>query len=195
MRHGDPVLLRSLYRDRVRWAFPHRFVSDDDGRLALYLAPGTHGVSMGRDPDGRYLERWIGADEPKPQIWHTHHLLWLVRPGNESHMLGVLWDERWRLRCWYVNLQEPFRESRLGFDYADLALDVVVAPDGTWAWKDEDDFAELQAVGVLGPAAAVALRAEGERVIAERPWPTGWEDWRPDPEWTPLALPDGWEVV
>jgi hypothetical protein len=33
--------------------------------------------------------------------------------------------------AWYVNLQEPFRRSRLGFDTQDLELDVVVSPDGS----------------------------------------------------------------
>ena len=28
-------------------------------------------------------------------------------------------------------------------------------------------------------ADAAAFRAEGERVLAEWPFPTGWEDWRP----------------
>jgi hypothetical protein len=40
-----------------------------------------------------------------------------------------------------------------------------------------------------------AVRAEGERVIAEAPWPTGWEEWRPPATWTPLALPADWHVV
>ena len=195
MRPGDPVLVRSVYRGRVRWAFPHRFVAHDGERVALYLAVGTRGVWMGRDPDGRYLERWARGDDPHPHVWHTHHVLLLARPRVDSHTLALQWDESWQLRCWYVNLQEPFRESRGGFDFTDLALDVVVAPDGTWAWKDEDDFAEAQQLGILDLAAASAVRAEGERVLAERPWPTGWEDWRPDPSWTPLELPDGWEVV
>jgi hypothetical protein len=39
------------------------------------------------------------------------------------------------------------------------------------------------------------VRAEGERVIAERPWPTGWEDWRPPRDWTRLPLPEDWDVV
>ena len=195
MRPGDAVLVRSVYRGRVRWAFPHRFVANDGDRVVLYLTPGTSGVWMGRDPDGRYLERWARGDDPHAHVWHTHHLLWLVRPDTDSHMLGVLWDERWRLRGWYVNLQEPFRKTRLGYDYADLALDVVVAPDGSWTWKDEDDFAETQRLGILDPDAAAALRAEGERVVARSPWPTGWEEWRPDPAWRPLALPDGWANV
>jgi hypothetical protein len=50
---------------------------------------------------------------------------------------------------------------------------------GTWHWEDEDDFAEAQALGVFTPAEAAAVRAEGERVIAARPWPTGLESWRP----------------
>ncbi|MCY7302571.1 MAG: hypothetical protein LH654_05960 [Thermoleophilia bacterium] len=41
----------------------------DDGRLLLYRAPGARGKWMGRDPDGRYLERWIGDDEPHDLIW------------------------------------------------------------------------------------------------------------------------------
>jgi hypothetical protein len=191
VRPGDAFLFRSVYRERVRWAFPHRFVSNDGGRLVFYIAPGTRGVWMGRDHDGRYLERWAGADDPHPHVWHTHHILWLARP-EEAHMLGLLWDEGWSFRAWYVNLQAPLRETALGFDYTDWALDVVVAPDGTWAWKDEDDFAEAQRLGMFDPAAAAAIRAEGERVIAERPWPTGWEDWRPDPGWTLPPLPEDW---
>jgi predicted RNA-binding protein associated with RNAse of E/G family len=61
----------------------------------------------------------------------------------------------------------------------DHALDVIVDPDGTWQWKDEDDLTEAQALGVFTLEQATAIRAEGERVIAAKPWPTGWEDWRP----------------
>jgi len=61
----------------------------------------------------------------------------------------------------------------------DHALDVLVEQDGTWRWKDEGDFAKAQRLGVFTPDEAALVRAEGERVIAARPWPTGWEDWRP----------------
>ena len=61
----------------------------------------------------------------------------------------------------------------------DQALDVLVEPDGTWRWKDEDDLAEAQALEIWTADEAAAIRAEGERVIAVRPWPTGWESWRP----------------
>ena len=67
----------------------------------------------------------------------------------------------------------------------DHALDLVIAPDGSWCWKDEDDFAEAQALGVFTVEQAAAVRAEGERVLAARPWPTGWENWRPQGATTP----------
>ena len=33
------------------------------------------------------------------------------------------------------------------------------------------------------------------RLVDEWPFPTGWEDWRPDPGWEPPTLPAGWDTV
>ena len=33
------------------------------------------------------------------------------------------------------------------------------------------------------------------RIVEEWPFPTGWEDWRPDPGWEPPTLPAGWDTV
>lgn len=193
MQPGDACVLRSVYRARVRSAFPKRLIADGE-QIALYLPIGAEGFWMGRDPDGRYLRRWMGDEPPHAHVWHSNHVLWLARPG-EASMLGLLWDETWRFRGWYVNLQEPLRRTALGFDTLDLALDVWVEPTESWTWKDEDDFAEAQALGILDERAAAAIRAEGERVLAEKPWPTGWEDWRPDPRWTIPSLPEHWDIV
>ena len=194
LRSGDPVLLRSIYRDRVRFTIPHHYVAEDAGRLLLYRGPGNQGRSVRRDSAGRYLERWVRGDPTDDFLWKHTHVLLLVDP-KESHSLDLFWDESWSFLGWYVNLQSPLRRSALGFDMTDWALDVWVEPDGRWQWKDEEDFAEAQRLGVLDAAAAAAVRSEGERVIAARPWPTGWEAWRPPAEWRPLALPSGWDVV
>jgi len=178
MRPGDVVEVRSTYAGRVRWAFPHRVVADDGERFALYLAPGVEGVWMGRDPDGRYLERWMSDERPHPLVWHQHHILSLTRRG-DAHSLWHFWDEDWNFVCWYVQLQAPIIEADDGLETTDHALDVIVDPDGHWRWKDEDDFAEAQALGIFTPEEAAVVRTEGERVIAARPWPTGWENWRP----------------
>jgi predicted RNA-binding protein associated with RNAse of E/G family len=110
-------------------------------------------------------------------------------------MLGLFWSDDWRFLGWYVNLQAPVVIRGHRFDTTDWALDIWVEPDGGWEWKDEDHFARIVELGIIDDATAAALRAEGERVIAERPWPTGWEHWRPPPEWGPLVLPPDWDAV
>jgi predicted RNA-binding protein associated with RNAse of E/G family len=109
-------------------------------------------------------------------------VLRLVAP-QAAHALDLRWDERWRFLGWYVNLQTPLRPIPRGFDYTDWALDLEVTPAGAWRWKDEQDLAEAQALGIVSPETAAAARQEGERVLSERPWPTGLESWRPDPAW------------
>jgi hypothetical protein len=191
---GDAVLLRSIYRGRVRWAWPHRFVAED-ARFALYCGPGNEGRLMKQaSEDGRYLEAWARGDPPVEWTWARTHVLRLMREG-DAHTVELFWDEGWSFLGWYVNLQAPLRVHGAFFDTTDWALDVVVAPDGTWRWKDEDDLAEAIELGIFDDAGAAAVRAEGERVIAAPPWPTGWEDWRPPPEWIALPLPEGWDVV
>lgn len=98
----------------------------------------------------------------------------------------VLGRPRW------VVPQEPLRRQALGFDTPDQALGITVGPDGTWAWKDEHHLERLVELGAFSADQAVAIRAEGERVLEERPWPTGWEQWRPDPAWPIPELPVGW---
>ncbi|HEX5582171.1 DUF402 domain-containing protein [Gaiella sp.] len=196
MQPGETALLRSVYQGRVRWTFAHRFVAEKAGRVVLYCGPGNGGKAIARDTDGRYLERWARGDDPVDATWgppHSHVLRLLI-PG-ASHMLELSWDETWSFLGWYVNLQTPVTRTALGWDMTDLALDLTVTPDGIWAWKDEDDLAEAIALGVLSAGEAGALRREGERVLAARPWPTGWETWRPPPAWGPLPLPDGWDRV
>jgi hypothetical protein len=53
---------------------------------------------------------------------------------------------------------------------------------------------------VISPTEAVAIRTEGERVIAAaeaNQWPfnAGWEHWLPDPLWPVPGLPDGWDTM
>ena len=194
MMPGDPVLFRSIYGGHVRWCFPGRYVGDWQGRHGVYCQPGNEGRSLRRSPEGRYLEDWAGGVSPFAEVWEKGPVLRFMRPG-DAHTIELCWDPDWRFVCWYVNLQAPLVVHGDRFDTTDWALDVVVHPDGTWRWKDEDDFTEVQALGILDEVAAAEVRAEGERVVEAKPWPTGWEDWRPPAEWEPLSLPEDWHVV
>lgn len=192
---GQPALLRFIRYGKVRMAMPHTLVRDDPELIVLDLRPGTSGKWStwdGSTPIRGQTDRdWSMRDH----VWHTYRVLTLVRPG-EGFALEHLWRaEDDTFAAWYVNLQEPLRRTALGFDTDDLVLDIWVEPDGSWEWKDDDELEVAVELGRFTPAQAAQIRSVGERVVTERPWPTGWEDWRPDPAWPLPALPDGWDVV
>lgn len=191
---GDPVLLRYVFDGRVRWAVPQIFVEQAERRVSLYCRPGTGGKRPHRAFIDFPEQLATGEWEYRDFEWQRHHVLWL-QLLDRFHSLGLFWTDAWEFRGWYVNLQEPVRQSPLGFDTGDHALDVTVAPDGSWTWKDEDHLARLVELDVFSKDEATSIRAEGERVMEEWPFPTGWEDWRPDPAWPVPTLPEGWDVV
>ncbi len=49
----------------------------------------------------------------------------------------------------------------------DAVLDIVVAPDGTWRWKDEEELEEWLARGRFTAAEVEAIRADGRKVAAD----------------------------
>ena len=91
-----------------------------------------------------------------------------------------------------MNFERPLGRTPIGFDMADEKLDLIVTPDGRLRWKDED---ELEHAAELGLVDEAAVRAEAERVVAEWPFPTGWEDFRADPAWPIPQLPAGWDTT
>lgn len=194
MRIGEPVLLRSIYGGCVRSAVPHRFVGMWGDRYGLFCQPGSLLKSVFRRPDGNYLDEWVTTTPARDGVWARGPVLRFARPGDRVQ-IEVLWDREWELCGWYLNLQAPLRVNGRFFDTCDLALDVRVFPAGDWTWKDEDDLALALELGMLDADDAASLRAEAEGVIAQEPWPTGWEDWRPPPQWAALALPPDWNAI
>ena len=90
----------------------------------------------------------------------------LVLPG-AAHAVYVMWEAgQTKLKCWYIDLQEPLRRTAIGFDTNDHLLDIVISADrSVWRMKDEDEFEEAVRLGVFSQEEAQAIRAEGERVI------------------------------
>lgn len=190
---GEAIVMRHMHRGRVLRATPVRVVKDDENGLVTWVAPGSEQFyPFGRADDGRLL----------PQAeWRLERCTWWgwgmleLTPPNRRHSIRLFWDEHGGFEGWYVNLQEPVRRRPGGYDTMDWQLDLWVTPDGTPAWKDEADVGTAIRQGLLTESNARLARAEGERLILERPWPTGWEDWRAPEGWTPLSLPQGWDVA
>jgi Protein of unknown function (DUF402) len=183
---GDVVALREVWHGRVWKARPWIVVEDTPELLALWIPRGAHTILPTNDLP-------TGAWEHRPSSFRTNALR-LTRPG-PPHSILLFFDDDGVFERWYVNLEGPLTRSPVGFDLDDLFLDLLVEPDGSHRWLDEDELDAALAAGLLTEDDAAAARAEGERVLSAWPFPTGREDFRPDPRWEPPRLPAGWNVV
>jgi hypothetical protein len=193
---GDVV----FWRATQHWGQPVRVVRDDDRGLVVWLPTGSESL-VARLADGRHVRRippaerdhatevptrsrWSGAGQlrvaPRGAPWS----FWFFT-GDDGGWTGV-----------YVNLELPHRRSERETVTRDLVLDLVVQPDGSWRYKDEDELAALEGAGIVSPRLATWVREQGTRaaaVVESRAWPLdeGWERWRPPGGWDePLPLPD-----
>jgi len=201
---GDQIVLRYRWGGRLSWVEPVTVVEDSPDCIALYLAMGTS-IKRPVANDGVPIPRFQSYETANPVPWRlgdgtwvNSSVLWLMRPG-EAHAIGVFWQGIERAFAgWYGDLQQPLRRTAIGFDTVDHVLDVDIAPDCGWRWKDEDEFAIVQHRGLISAEEANAIRAEGERVIAaveRNDWPfnAGWERWQPEATWPIPDLPANWD--
>ena len=202
---GEAVVLQEVWRDRVWAARPMRVARDDGDFVVLWIPRGTRWRAPIDVPGGE----WNGDRGPRlaecaaSGRWHHRELVWevdtlqLLRTG-DWHAVWVSWRPGFEPWGWYVNLQQPFRRSGLGFETMDLALDVIVEADRSWRWKDEEELALFVARGAFDAELPERVREEGLRVArkAERdepPFSERWHEWRPDPGWEIPELPSGWD--
>jgi len=186
------MLIRHVANGRVLMALPSIVVDPGSELLVTWIAPGTPIVY----PDGLEDGRMLPLEEWKVDLrsWVGPGRLELTSPGRR-HSIRLIHGEDGAFLGWYVNLQAPLVRSALGYDTMDWQLDLWIEPDGTVHWKDEDHLAQAVEHELLTAEEARAAREEAHRVLSEWPFPTGWEDWRPDPAWRLPTLPDGWDVV
>ena len=71
-------------------------------------------------------------------------------------------------------------------------------PDGSWELKDDELLDGWVERGRWTAEEVRAIRAEGARVVADveagrQWWSDEWAEWTPDPSWTGVDLPPGWD--
>ena len=123
-----------------------------------------------------------------------------VHPIGQSFSVIRNWDPGEQLFSgWYVNLEQPWIRTPIGFDSHDDVLDVTVANDlGSWSWKDIDELAWSVEVGKLSASHAEAARQAGRAAIAlieSRNWPfqdSAWHRFMPERSWGLPRLPHDW---
>ena len=181
---GEHVVLRQLFRGRIWNAVPATVVEDGPDQTVLWLPPATT-YAIGDDlfGDWKLSERILESADGQ---------LRLSRP-DAPFSVHLFRHADGGFRAWYVNLERPQQRSALGFDFEDELLDLWIEPGAEPEWLDEEELDEAVKRGMFSPERAARIRASGERVLAEAPWPTGWEDWQPEHGWQVPVLPPGWD--
>ena len=206
-------------------ARPHRVVEDTPDRLVLYQPAWTPWPRWVID-EGRYLPnsqvspsanlRVFFPDRPYDVTlffetsgevpWFYDQLFdgegmtpgWRERRRVSEAIDPVRLGDDGRFRGWYVNLQSPFRRTAYGLDITDLALDIVVRPDRSWYWKDEDELQMALDAGACTPEFASHIRRAGEEVVGliesrKTPFDDEWTSWRAPDGWAITDTSDGWQ--
>ncbi|MFC1900593.1 DUF402 domain-containing protein [Chloroflexota bacterium] len=201
-KSGQTIVLRELWHGKIKRAIPLIVVQDRPEFSAFYSPQGTIS-KLCRAPDGTPLNidnlirsNWILAD----LVSDRYNSLRLKIPS-AGYSIIIFWNASDNShQLWYVNLEEPFRKTEIGYDTMDFFLDVLISPDfSEWRWDDEDELAEAVEAGLITPEKSSNLYTEGKKAVkwlqsGKSPF-SGWENWQPDPSWPIPVLPDGWDVV
>jgi hypothetical protein len=219
---GEAITLRyvghhdGVTRDRpgLLMAMPHIVVQDDDEALVLWMPTGSrrHYADMADrarviEPDLWRLDtvRIMPKDAPYSVMlfWRTPEPIGVDPQTNEliQQRLELRHgqagpDARREFLGWYVNLEARYVRTAIGVDTTDNSLDVVIAPDRTWRWKDEDHNQNLIDLGTYTEAEIAQFYEDGKDALARLedgafPFDGAYVDWTPAPHWEiPEAHPE-----
>ncbi|HKE67483.1 MAG TPA: DUF402 domain-containing protein [Micromonosporaceae bacterium] len=204
---GRTVLRRDFRDDTIVFMQAARVIADDDRGLLLWYPAGTtfwriidrdgrtvHDAPLDRLAEPRLVAlTWQGSDVAIFMPRGASHSVWWFFAADSGDFQG-----------WYGNLETPYVRwddgDVCGVDSVDQALDLRIAPDGTWSWKDADEFDALTGKdGYWTADEAAAIRDEGERLarLAETskfPFDGTWCDFTPDSSWPiPQRPAAGWD--
>jgi hypothetical protein len=204
---GTTIAVRNMIWGRPFMAYPHRVLADDGTQLTTVFWPGAQGHSpllwtqamRGESAAARddLVAAFARRDwEMSPWTWQRNiraSVMWPDRHFAVDPMLDFATGEP---ICWYVNFQSPFHRTAIGVDTSDLHLDLVVAPDLAYRWKDEDEYAHARRLGLVTDACHKRVEEAREQAVAlieQRSGPFGqpWTAWLPEPSWRlPMLPPD-----
>jgi hypothetical protein len=204
--------------------WPYIVVEDTDSLVALYLPEGTrlwrwdileqrfreprttHGDSIRLLFPGKPYSVDLFFDAGSgPAPWVRYFFMGEAPSAYPAPIIPVAsggkpGDRASRFYGWKVDIIAPFRRTEVGFDVSDEVLDIVVRPDRTYVWKDEEQMSRFVELGIYSQNDADRLRQAGLEVIelVERgasPFDGGWVDWRPPARKFIPEAPDGWQYL
>ena len=202
---GSTVVQRHVLGGRVMSAYPCRVLADDADAMRLAHWPGVR-CEVSSEwatffATGRQQDRALALAALGRRDWELVPWTW-----NSTVLVYELVDGRWfsvnrfhdpaagALLSWYVNFQRPFVRVDRGIDTLDLLVDLVVGPDLSWRWKDEDEYAHGRRLGLVTDAEHRQVEAAREQAVAmietrQAPFRLDPEPWLPSPAWSDPELP------
>lgn len=204
---GSTAVRRDVFRGRVWTQAPVRVLAADAASAVTALWPGVvtlAAASFVASGDGRdKAARAAALDDLASGAWDLAEWVWRWN-GAVTEIVSGRWftvtrlydGEDGALGGWYVNFERPPAWHASGWDTMDLAVDLVVRPDGAWHWKDEDEYAQCRRLGVISDAEHAAVAGAREQAVALVETRDGLfgEDpagrWLPDPGWPRPTLSD-----
>lgn len=127
MMESDQVsVLKLKPTGELIWSYTGRILEKDDSRLVLeafFDLDDRHKEGMTFAKGDRFIETYY------TDRWYN---IFAIYSRDDDHLRG-----------WYCNIARPARLNDQTISYVDLALDLLVFPDGRQIILDEDEFAAL----------------------------------------------------
>ena len=169
---GSALRVREVLHG-AEWASWDERVVSDDGILVSVKADGTPMAF----PEHPVPHPWGHLD-----AWRGTTVLKMRREG-DWYSVWRFFDADGAFVGWYVNFETPVERTDDGIEVNDLQLDIVIAPDGGWQWKDVQDLAPSLASGRITQDELLAVLAEAELVAGlldrDERWWAPWDGWTP----------------
>ena len=204
-RSGDVIVWRGVFRNQVWHAQPVIVVKDTPEELCVTLLPGTECVAPEGYLDGKdsAKRRWSFKDKDwklENYAWRTNRLLILLEPNTYYSTMFFWRADSNDFLLYYINFQLPFQRSHCGIDTLDLDLDLIINPDFSFRWKDEDDYQKAIDHEVIMPEWTQAIEIAKKEIFyklekRQYPYDGSWLNWMPDPDWLPPKLPKNWDKI
>jgi protein associated with RNAse G/E len=202
---GEVIAWRGIDRGRIWHVQPTILVKDSPGEIVMALLPGAECIAEESYPKGKKngKRRWdfINRDwQLAKYTWKTNRLLLLFEPEKCYSTIFFWNDSSDDFLCYYINFQLPFKRHDCAVDTLDLDLDLVIHPDLTYEWKDEDDYQKAISHGVILPEWVQEIDIATSEVMdrlekRQYPFDGSWLDWKPDATWSPPKLPANWDKI
>lgn len=206
---GDHVVMRGVYNQHVWIVQSAIVVKDTVEEVAIAILPGAQcampeGYINGKHGVRGKWSRWDDYQNDRRDMqeftWHTNRLLVLMQPEKYYASIYFWKHDTGEFLCYYVNFQLPFVRSAHGFDTLDLELDIVLEPSLAWSWKDQEEYQDGIARGVLRPEWIDEIEQSTEEIfqkieLRKYPFDGAWLNWQLDPGWSTPRLPNDWDQI